>query len=136
MNRPDDLDDLERDLCDHPLPEPSPDFRRQVLDAMLAEARRPPRPDWVSLGPFAAPAAALLLAINLSMSVANDSDFRFAAPASRGQVRDTAARVRALFPELTEEEALRYALVLQAGSGGTVPNPPAFSTHYLTNKEP
>jgi hypothetical protein len=136
MNQPDDLDDLERDLRDHPFPEPSPAFRRQVLDAMLAEARRSQRPARAHLGGFAAVAAALMLAINLSMSVANDSDFRFAAPAPRGQIRDTVAQVRALFPELTEDEALRHALALQAGSGRAVPAPPAFSKHSLTTKEP
>jgi hypothetical protein len=136
MNQPDDLDGLERDLRDRPLPGPSPAFRQRVLDAMAAEARRLPEPTRPRPGALAAVAAALLLAVNLSMSVANDADFHFAAPMATGQVRETAQQVRALCPELSEDEALRHAVALQVRPGVAVPRSPAFSTRYPLNKEP
>jgi hypothetical protein len=121
---PPDLLALERELAARPRSDPPADLRPRVLAAVGRELPGPrPVPAPYRLGRFAAAtAAAALLAINLSASVANDTDWRLAAPTA--DVRDIAARVRALNPELSDREALREAILLHT-SAGLAPAPAA-----------
>jgi hypothetical protein len=120
MNASEAPDDLERELAARNRLEPDSDFRRRVLTAVRAELRG----SVVSggrarFGWLAGAAAAVFLAMNFSMSVASDSDFRLAPRANREALVTTAAHLRRLSPELSEEEALRHALVLSAGTDRT-----------------
>jgi len=86
---------------------------------------------------LAALAAAVLLAINFSMSVANDADFHLQARTERASVTATAAELRRLAPELSEDEALRHALVLWAGAATVAaPEPAAWMAGHLPEMEP
>jgi hypothetical protein len=139
MNPTEPPNDLERMLAARTPLEPDPRFRQRVLTAMRAELHLPVAPTSPrSLWQLAAlTAAALLLAVNFSMSVAGDADFRLAARTSPDQVTATANRLRGLYPELSEDEARRTALVLRAGSESvTVPEPRSFSTRHTPEKEP
>jgi hypothetical protein len=134
---PPDLHALERALADRPRPGPSADLRDRVLAAIRAE-RPGPRADRPRTG-FArfaaATAAAALLAINLSASVANDTDWHLRRPAGGPDVAAVADRLRELAPDVTEREALRQALLLRAGSGLT-PAPAPTADGILWHKEP
>jgi hypothetical protein len=61
-------------------------------------------------------AAGMLLAINLSMSVANDMDWCLASGIDSERVAATASRIHELVPDLSEQEAYRQALVFQAAA--------------------
>jgi hypothetical protein len=136
---PPDLLALERALAARPRPEPSAGLRDRVLTA--AERERPgprtgpERRDFVRFA--AATAAAALLAINLSASLANNTDWHLSARADGPAVADVAGRLRELTPDVSEREAVRQALLLRAAAGLTpapVPAPPADRT--LWHKEP
>ena len=93
---PPDLLALKRELASRALPEPPAELRSRVL--MLVGLEWPsPRPS-LSRDRFvrfvAAVAAAALLAINLSASVANDTDWFAAAPTDRADVAAIAAHLR------------------------------------------
>jgi hypothetical protein len=132
---PPDLLAIERELAARPRPQPSPDLRARVLAATRRECPAPAR---AGFGRFAmATAAAALLAINLSASLANNTDWHLRSPAGEPDVADLAGRIRELAPDIPEREARRQALLLRAGAGLTpapVPAPPA--DRILWNKEP
>jgi hypothetical protein len=69
------------------------------------------RPAWQFA---AATAAAALLWVNLSMSVANNMSWPLAGGLDGERLEATAGRIRALAPELSEHEAYRQALAVQA----------------------
>jgi hypothetical protein len=71
-------DDLEEQLARRPVPEPSADFRARVLRG-LADAHGPPTGRWS----LVEVAVALLLALNLWMTVANMTRFQGLAPPAR-----------------------------------------------------
>jgi hypothetical protein len=120
MDLPPDLADLERRLARRNSPPLPGELRQRVLAAVRRAS------DGHDFWRFAAGvAAAALLAINLSMSVANDTDWHLIdAPVPR----DTGAaeQLGALLPELSPQEARRQALLMQARSRlhGTPPLPP------------
>jgi hypothetical protein len=132
---PPDLLALERELTNRPEPGPPGELRARVLDAVSRE-RPTPRPESVR-GGFArfaaATAAAALLAINLSASVANDTDWhlRPAGPASA----DDIDRIRELVPDLPEREVRRQALLLRSAAGLTAAPRPAGAL-ILRNRTP
>jgi hypothetical protein len=113
-----DLAALEGRLAGRPRPEPSTAFRSRLLAIVGRELKRGEVAPgdgavwyWVAVA-----AAAALLWINFSMSVANDMDWHFWGGLERNRLEGTAARIRTLFPELGAREALRQALLLQACS--------------------
>lgn len=114
---PADLAALERRLTDRLRVEPSSGLGPRVLDA--ARMVQLPRPVAASWRSWAALAAAVLVGINLSMSVAGSADWRLTAGVEPGQIDATADRLRAAAPELSERELRRLALLYRAGAGLT-----------------
>ncbi len=133
---PPDLLGLERELAARPQPDPPAELRSRILSAV--ERERPglrTRPAPRGFGRFAAAtAAAALLAINLSASVANDTDWHLATPPEN--LREITANIRVLDPSLSDRDALRQALLLHTAAGlapAPVPVPPA--DRILSNKD-
>jgi hypothetical protein len=93
-------------------------LRSRVLAAVRRELRRRARS---STWRFAATiAAAALVGINLSMSVANNAAWSPPPGIDRDQMEATAASLRRLLPELPEQEIYRQALAAQGASGFVV----------------
>ncbi len=109
---PDDLAGLERRLARRVRPEAGAALRERVLGSVRDELRRPVRRGgaWRYA---AALAAVVLLGANLSLSAALRADWRRCGNGD-DQLTATAARLRQLDPELSEREARREALLLQA----------------------
>ena len=80
-------------------------------------------------------AAAVLLGINLSMSVAADTDWDLTPGVEPAEVAATADRLRALAPDLPESELRRQALLARAGAGLT-PDRDLTSNRNRTTEEP
>jgi hypothetical protein len=113
---PADLAALERRLADRPRVEPSADLGPRVLAATRAALARRPAGAW---RPWAAAAAAALLAVNLSMSVAADTDWDLMPAVEPGDVAATTELLRELAPDLPESELRRQALLTRAAAGLT-----------------
>jgi hypothetical protein len=113
---PKELTDLEQQLAARALPEPSPELRGRVITAIRQKTVEGPALGVTGAWRFAAAlAAALLLMLNLSMSVANRAE-RDGWRRPQQQKQDTAAAARKLaqiVPELSEQEAFRTVLLLQ-----------------------
>jgi hypothetical protein len=117
---PPDLAALERRLAARPRIEPSPEFGPRVLAASrTARGRRPAATTAAGWRPWAGAAAAILFGINLSKSVAADTDWHLLPGAEPGQVAATADWLRAQAPDLPESELRRQALLARAGAGLT-----------------
>ncbi len=115
--------DLERRLAARSVPAPSPELRARVLAAIDAEFARGPARVRSRPWSFAAAAAAVALVwANLSLSAANVTRPLDSAGLRADDLHAEAARVRALFPELNEQDALRETLLARAG-GRIVPLP-------------
>jgi hypothetical protein len=115
---PDDLANLERRLAERPRLEPNADFRHRLLLAVRLELREGGtllvrRSSWQFA---AAVAAAVVLWANFSMSVANDTNWRLAGDPQSVDTKAMSAELRKLFPDMSEEEISRQALVVQGGS--------------------
>jgi hypothetical protein len=118
---PPELADLERELLGRPRPETGVAFRRRVLAAVRSELSRR-KVCWsehIPWGFMAGTAAAALLWVNFSMSVANDTAWRFSAPPELGGLDAAAGRIHDLAPELPEREAYRQALLLRLSLSST-----------------
>jgi hypothetical protein len=110
VNLPPDLAGLERRLARRNSPGSGGELRQRVLAAVCRAS------DGHDFWRFAAGvAAAALLAINLSMSVANDTDWHLSETPAAGD-GGTPEYLGALLPELSPREARRQALLLQARS--------------------
>jgi hypothetical protein len=109
---PPDLAHLERRLAERPRQEPPADLRQRVLAALGRGCGREATGFWRFV---AAVAAAVVLAINLSMSAANDTDWRLGGDLAPKQTA-SADRIREVLPELSEREARRQAVLLRARS--------------------
>jgi hypothetical protein len=119
LDLPDDLADLERRLAQRHRPEPAGDLRRRVLAAVRAAGS-----EGNGFWRFAAAvAAAALLAINLSMSVAADTDWHLGDTNPPPSAHAVARRLQEVLPDLPPDEARRQAL-LQAGRSRLTPTPP------------
>ncbi len=130
---PPDLLALERALAARPRPEPSAELRGRVLAAVRRE-RRPARAGFPRFA--AATAAAALVAINLSASVANDADWGLRWQSDRRDVGEAADRIRELAPDLPDREVVRQAVLLNAAANlvpAPAPAPPADDIFW--NKE-
>ena len=111
---PPDLHELERDLAGRPRPVPPAALRQRVIGCVRAELRRNgSRNGWT----FAAGvAAAVLVWVNLSLSATLATDFGPQPDRPRRPVEKVAAEIQRLLPGLSDEEARRQAILLQAGS--------------------
>jgi hypothetical protein len=115
---PSNLVDLERLLADRIRQEPAPDLRQRVQAAVSREldrqaGERTKRLRWRRLG---AAAAVVLVWINFSTSLVNNMDWRFRGDNGGAEMAAAARHVRKLAPDLSEQDAMRQALLLQAGS--------------------
>jgi hypothetical protein len=100
--------------------EPATALRQRVLTAVRQELRKHQRR---SAWQFAAAlAAAALLWINFSMSVANNTRWPFTTGVDDDRLQATADRIKALAPELPETEVYRQAFLAQ-GASSPVPAP-------------
>ena len=117
---PPDLAELERDLARLPQVEPSVDFAPRVLGSVRHALRHRPTPAVPPAGrwrSWAAVAAALLVAINLSMSAAADTDWHLTADVQPGRVAALADELRLLAPDLPASEVRRQVWLARAGAG-------------------
>jgi len=107
------LEELERDLAGRPRAEPSADLRERVIEGVQAELRRrKARNGWAFA---AAVAAAALVWINLSLSATLGTDYGPRRVRPRPPVDRMAQQIQQLLPELSDCEALRQAVLLEAG---------------------
>jgi hypothetical protein len=107
---PPDLAELERLLSRRRRPAPPADLRQRVLAAV----RRASAGEVAGFWRFAAGvAAAALLAINLSMSAAGNTDWHLAGEPAP-DCAASADRIHEVLPELSEREARRQAVLLRA----------------------
>ena len=111
---PPELQQLERELAGRPHPEPSADMRQRVIGRLRGELRgNGLRNGWT----FAAGVAATVLVwANLSLSATLATDYGLPTDSPRPPVGAVAEQIQQLLPELSQREALRQALLLQAGS--------------------
>jgi hypothetical protein len=113
---PDDLADLERRLAAAARRQPDAALRQRVLASVQDELRREVGASTNDFGRFAAAlAATVLLGANLSLSAALNMNW----PRDGGERDDlaaTAAQIRRLDPELSEQEARQQAALLHARS--------------------
>ena len=121
---PNELERLERELAERPCPEPSADLRNRVLGTVEAELDgTAPRPaeslrtrvsGWLTFA--TATAATVLVWINLSLGAANASSYDLRLPPQPHSLDETARQIRELLPEMSEQEARRYAVILEGGA--------------------
>ena len=116
---PSEFADLERRLAQREQTEAPVELRRRVIEAMRSELASPrprvlqPRPWWE----FAAAAAAVAVALsNLSVSAVQATDYGLRQQGETQPVDVAAEQIVQLLPELTQRQALRYAIVRQGGS--------------------
>ena len=112
---PDDLSDLELELTRRRQPPPA-GLRNRVMAAVVRELNRPALGERrAGMWQFAAAvAAAMLLAVNLSMSVANNTEWGPARQIDQQKVAALARRIGGLAPQLPEREPVRQAWLLQS----------------------
>jgi hypothetical protein len=108
---PPELERLERVLMRDPRPQPSMAFRQRVLDGMRFELRRSRRvPRWQLA---AACAATFLLSVSLSLAAAQATSFVLQPGQSAPPVREVAKRIQELLPDISPEESLRRATLIE-----------------------
>jgi hypothetical protein len=111
---PPDLAAFEQDFRARTGSEPAAPLRHRVLTAVRQELRKGQRR---SAWQFAAAlAAAALLWMNFSMSVANNTSWTFTTGIDDDRLQAMADRIHALSPELPETEVYRQAFLAQAAS--------------------
>lgn len=112
---PPELRELEAALKARKTPAASAGLRSRVLEAARNEAAQSPKTSWRGFWKFAAGvAAALVLGCNLSMSAANDTNLRLGMRSDASDSQAALARLREILPEMSEDEARRQLLLLQA----------------------
>lgn len=104
---PPELAEVERRVAARGHPQPSADFRRRVLSA-LRDERTPSRSAWR----WAVVAAAVLLLLNLAMSLENHRDGPRIEIGAREDLAATAREMRQRHPDLSEQEAYQLALLV------------------------
>lgn len=117
---PPECEEVERLLACGPRPEPSAALRRRVLGSVQSELRRERiSAKWRSASAFA---AALLVALGLSLGVLQATSFALQQRESPPSVFEVARRLQLLSPGLSREDSLRQATLRHIGaeaSGGT-----------------
>jgi hypothetical protein len=112
---PPELARLERELALRPMPLPSAGLRQRIQAA--ASRRISPQASPMSMVEFVlALAAVILLCANLSMSLANQTDYGLARSFDTARIDATAQEIAQLFPDTTLAEARWQALPLQMGT--------------------
>ena len=117
---PEELAAIERQLAARPLPQPSEALRGRVMAAVRSELRTAPVPARRPLTAWKcalAAAAAVILLLNLSVMSTNSAVFALRAPGDGPDTLATAAAVRRLVPQLSQDEAIGQAVILRAGAG-------------------
>ncbi len=111
---PPELEQLERSLANGPRLEPSSGLRQRVLRGVHAElARDGLLPRWQ----FAASAAAaVFIWLSLSLAITQMINSALAQPRSQQPVGELARQIQRRLPELSPEESLREAILLQVGA--------------------
>jgi hypothetical protein len=80
----------------------------------LAESPRARSGGWLSFA--AATAATVLVWVNLSLSAANATSYDLRLSAGPHALDEATRQIRAVLPEMSEQEARRYAVILQGGA--------------------
>jgi hypothetical protein len=112
---PPELVRLEHELGMRPRPELSADLRNRIVaHANRIEPRSPDRLSFMEIA--IATAAAVMLCVNLSMSLANETDYGVGARLDSKRLSAAAEQIANLLPDESPPEAFRHALVLDAGS--------------------
>ena len=106
------LQQLERDLAQRPLPGASAHLRQRILDDLCSRRRTELARDRWQFA--AAVAAAALLWMSLSMSATQATDFGLRPAGPSDSIEPTARQIRQLVPEFPVEEARRQAVLLRA----------------------
>jgi hypothetical protein len=119
---------LERELATRPRASPDPSLRQRILAA--TSQRIPSGVTPMSMMEFAiATAAAVLLFANLSMSLANQTDYGLARSLDRNQLDASALEIAQIMPDTSPREAFQLALPLQHG----LYLPPGRATPFSAN---
>ncbi len=103
---PRELADLERQLAERAVPKPTEAFRRRVLTAMRTDRARPD--GWRFA---AALVAAVLLCLNLALSLANHRAWSPVEGDKDGDVETGVRELRQENPDLSEEEAYQVVVL-------------------------
>lgn len=111
---PTDLADLERELTTRSKASTGPSalLRGRVLAAVVQQLEAPRGANWSHL---AYAAAAVLLMVNLSMSVAMDTDWSFGPRSDPAEYQETVTQVRGLLPDLPERDIQHLAVRTRLG---------------------
>lgn len=128
---PGELEALQRELTERDRPCPSANLRDRVLGNTRAQVRRDRRRSgWI----FAGQAAAVALVwINLSLSVTRSTNLGITLGETPPSVDVLARQVQEILPDISQREAHRQALLLQASWNLTAQ--PNFSTCSITSSE-
>lgn len=111
---PPELEQLERRLADGPRLDPSSALRQRVLRGVHAElASDGLLPRWRFA---AAAAAAVFIWLSLSLAITQMINSALARPRSQQPVGELARQIQRRLPELSPEESLREAILLQVGA--------------------
>lgn len=116
---PPDLERLEQLLAGRERPEPSADLKERVIRSVKAELPRAELPPQHSNGWWAfvaATAACVALLLNFSMSAARASSYDLRLAAEPRDFDASVRQIQEMLPELSDREAMRCAVTLQAGS--------------------
>jgi hypothetical protein len=119
---PPELSEVERRLIERRSPQPSAALRERILAAMRNE-RKPKRATWQFV---AAVAAAVLLILNLDLSLANLRAWSETQRIDSEGVAATARMLRQRHPDLSEPEAYQFALILRSPPALPLSLPPVF----------
>lgn len=112
---PEPLREIEARLASRPGIEPPSHLRQRILAEVRRNLAAPVRPR-LSLWEFAAAlAAAVLVAMNLSMAAASQTALSLPSGPGNG-IDEAVAAVRQLVPDMPEAEARRQVVLLKAGS--------------------
>ena len=112
---PPELIRLERELARRPMPRPSAGLRHRI-QAAASQRISPPTSAMSMVEYLLAMAAVIFLCANLSMSLANETDYGLSRSFDTARLDTTASEIARLFPEVTLAEARWHALPLQMGT--------------------
>lgn len=112
------LSSLEQRLRDRRAAEPSEEWKAVLMRAVDRELRSttPPRQRGMGLFSYAAALmAALIVAANFSVALTSQTSFSSKSSAAVQPIADSANGLQQIAPDLSRDEAMRMAVLLQAG---------------------
>ncbi len=111
---PPELQRLEQALSARPRGQPSDELKQRCLGGIRAELRKQQaRSRWT----FAvAVAATVLVGLNLSLSASQATDFGFRLVGQQPSLEEAAEEIRLLLPDVSPQEAMQHAILLQSGA--------------------